>query len=575
MSRTDVSGWLPGLARLRHYRRSWLRYDVLAGVTVAAYLVPQVMAYAEVAGLPPVVGLWAIVGPLLVYAVLGSSRQLSVGPESTTALMTAAAVGSVATGDPARYAALAAALSLVVGVLCVAGWVGRLGFLADLLSKPVLVGYMAGIAGIMVGSQLGKLTGIDVDADSFATEIAYVVGHLDEIHVPTVVLAAAVLALLLTGAYLLPRSPMPLVGMLLAAAAVALLDLEARGIAVVGDIPAGLPTPSLPSVSAGDVGSLLLPAVGVAIVAYSDNVLTARTFAARNGYPVDGNQELLALGAANVASGVMQGFPVSSSGSRTVIGDSLGSRSQVYSLVALATVLATVAFLRPVLAAFPTAALGAIVVYAATRLVDVAEFRRIARFRRSELLLALTTTLAVLALDVLYGVLVAIGLSILDLLRRVARPHDGILGFAPGIAGMHDIADYPDATAVHGLVVYRYDSPLFFANVEDFKRRALTSVDRADTPTEWFVLNAEANVQVDITAIDALEELRQELDRRGIVFAMARVKQDLHDDLRPMGFLDRVGADRVFMTLPTAVQAYVRWYEDRHGTRPVGAPPTP
>ncbi len=328
MSRSDLSRQLPGLARLRRYRRSWLRYDVLAGVTVAAYLIPQVMAYAEVAGLPPVVGLWAIVGPLLVYAVLGSSRQLSVGPESTTALMTAAAVGSVAAGDPARYAALAAALSLVVGALCVVGWAGRLGFLGDLLSRPVLVGYMAGIAAIMVGSQVGKLTGIDADADSFATEIAYVARHLDETHVPTLVLAVSVLALLLVGSRLLPRSPMPLVGMLLAAAAVALLDLQARGVAVVGAIPAGLPTPSLPSVSAGEVGSLLLPAVGVAIVAYSDNVLTARTFAARNSYAIDGNQEFLALGAANLASGVMQGFPVSSSGSRTVIGDSLGSRSQ-------------------------------------------------------------------------------------------------------------------------------------------------------------------------------------------------------------------------------------------------------
>ncbi len=212
-------------------------------------------------------------------------------------------------------------------------------------------------------------------------------------------------------------------------------------------------------------------------------------------------------------------------------------------------------------------------VYAATRLVDVAEFRRIARFRRSELFLALATTVAVLALDILYGVLVAIGLSILDLLRRVARPHDGILGFAPGVAGMHDLDDYPDARAVQGLVVYRYDSPLFFANVEDFKRRALGSLDQADTPTEWFLLNAEANVQVDITAIDALEELREELDRRGIVFAMARVKQDLQDDLRPSGFIDRVGEDRVFMTLPTAVLTYVHWYEDKHGATPSGAPP--
>jgi SulP family sulfate permease len=575
MPRPDVSRQLPGLTRLLRYERSWLRYDVLAGVTVAAYLIPPVMAYAEVAGLPPVVGLWATLGPLLVYALLGSSRQLSVGPESTTALMTAATVGSIAGGDPDRYAALAAALCLVVAAWCLLGWVGRLGFLADLLSKPVLIGYMAGIAGIMIASQLGNLTGTDGDADSFFGELAHLGSHFDEIHVPTLVLAAAVLALLLVGSHLFPRSPMLLVGVLAAAAAVAVLDLESRGIAVVGEIPAGLPAPSLPSISAGDVGSLLLPALGVAIVAYSDNVLDARVFATRNGYAIDGNQELLALSASNLASGVMQGFPVSSSGSRTVIGDSLGSRSQLYSLVALAAVLLTVVFLRPVLAAFPTAALGAIVVYAATRLVDVAEFRRIARFRLSELLLALTTAVAVLALGVLYGVLVAIALSILDLLRRVARPHDGILGFVPGVAGMHDVDDYPDARPVQGLVVYRYDSPLFFANVEDFKRRALASLDQADTPTEWFLLNAEANVQVDITAIDALDELREALDRRGVVFAMARVKQDLQDDLRPSGFIDRVGEDRVFMTLPTAVQAYARWYEAEHGATPTGVPPSP
>ena len=233
----------------------------------------------------------------------------------------------------------------------------------------------------------------------------------------------------------------------------------------------------------------------------------------------------------------------------------------------------TVLFLRPVLAAFPVAALGAIVVYAATRLVDVPEFSRIARFRRSELFLAVATTVGVLALGVLYGVLVAIGLSILDLLRRVARPHDGILGYVPGVAGMHDVDDYPDARPVEGLVVYRYDSPLFFANVEDFKRRALASLDSDGTPSQWFVLNAEANVQPDITAMDALEELRQELDRRGIVFAMARVKQELHDDLRACGFVDRMGADRVFMTLPTAVQAYVRWHVDQHGAPPANAPP--
>jgi MFS superfamily sulfate permease-like transporter len=443
-----------GLRLLRGYRRNWLRPDALAGVTVAAYLIPQVMAYADVAGVPPVVGLWTIVGSLLVYTVFGSSRQLSVGPESTTALMTAVTIAPLAAGA------------------------------------------------------------------------------------------------------LLPKLPVPLVAVLLATAVAAVFSLRDHGIQVIGAIPAGVPSPGLPAVSGADVATLLLPAVGVAVVGYSDNVLTARSFATRNSYRVDANSELLALGTANVTAGMLQGFPVSSSASRTAIGDSLGSRSQVHSLVAVAVVVVVLLFGRPLLASFPAAALGALVIYAALRLIEISEFRRIGAFRRSELALALATTAGVLLLDVLYGVLVAIALSILDLLRRIARPHDGILGAVPGVAGMHDVDDYPDATRIPGLVVYRYDAPLCFANADDFRRRAMAAVDNSPTPVAWFLLNAEANVEVDITAVDALEDLRTELARRDIVFAMARVKQDLRTQLAAAGLVERVGEDHIFPTLPTAVAAF-------------------
>jgi sulfate permease, SulP family len=564
------SAFAPNLSTLLHYQRGWLRGDVVAGITVAAYLVPQVMAYAEVAGLPAVVGLWAVVGPLLVYAVLGSSRQLSVGPESTTALMTAAAIGALGAGDPDRYASLAAALAIAVGVICLLGYVGRLGFLADLLSRPVLVGYLAGIAVLMVVSQLGKISGLPVEGDTPLEQAGYTLAHLDDVQPATVALSTAVLVMLLLGHHYRPRWPSPLIAMLLAAAVVAVWDLGRYGIDVVGDIPVGLPTPGLPDVDPGLVLELAVPALGVALVAYSDNVLTGRAFASRHREHLDANQEFLALGAANVASGLLSSFPVSSSGSRTVIGDALGSRTQLYSLVALAAVLVTMFFLSPVLAAFPMAALGGVVVYAAIRLVDVAELRRIARYRRSELVLALTTTAAVLVVGVLPGIAVAIGLSILDLLRKVARPHDGILGYVRDVPGMHDVDDYPEAQQVPGLVVYRYDSPIFFANADDFASRALAAVDEADTPVEWFLLNAEANVEVDLTGVDALDEVRRTLADRGVVFAMARVKQDLRDLLAPSGFIDRVGEDRIFMTLPTAVSAYAEEYLDRHGERPPG-----
>jgi sulfate permease, SulP family len=570
----------PGFEHLRHYERGWLRADVLAGVTVAAYLVPQVMAYAVIAGLHPVAGLWAILGSLVAYAVFGSSRQLSVGPESTTALMTASAIAPLAAGDPRRYAALAGALAIIVGVVCVLGWVARLGFLADLLSGPVLVGYMAGVAMIMIVGQLSKVSGVTVEGESVPREVASFAGHLRQADLHTLILAIAVLVFVLVGSRIFPKAPVLLVAVLLATAAVAVWDLQDHGIRVVGEIPSGLPIPQVPKVTAADLVALLLPALGVSMVGYTDNVLTARAFAARNHYEIDANSELFALGTANLAAGVMRGFPVSSSGSRTVIGDSLGSRSQLYSLVALAVVVASLLFLGPVLAAFPTAALGALVIYAALRLIDVAGFRRIARFRRSELVLAVATVVGVLVAGILYGVLIAVGLSVLDVLRRVARPHDGILGYAPNVAGMHDIDDYPTARQVPGLVVYRYDSLLFFVNAHDFKRRALASLDLAEAPVEWLMLNAEANVEVDLTAIDALDELRAELEHRGIVLALARVKQDLRNDLARSGFLDRVGEERVFMTLPTAVAAYIRWYTERHGHGPVGAdfpppPPTP
>ncbi|MEJ3654220.1 SulP family inorganic anion transporter [Actinomycetes bacterium KLBMP 9759] len=549
----------PGIAVLRRYDRSWLAGDLLGGVAVAAYLVPQVMAYAEIAGMPAAAGLAAVCASLLVYAVIGSSRQLSVGPESTTALMTAVAVAPLAAGDPARYGVLAAGLAVLVGVICLLARLARAGALADLLSMPVLVGYLTGVALNMIISQLEKVTGVPVDGDSVPAEVASFFGGLGSSHLPTTILAAALLTFLLVGARLFPRWPVALVGMLGSAAAVALFDMQERfGIAVVGQAATGLQAPAVPVIGLADWSALLLPALGIAVVGYSDNMLTARSFASRKGETVDGNTELVALGAANIAAGIVRGFPVSSSGSRTAIGDAQGSRTQLHSLVAVALVVLILLFGRDVLAGFPTAALGAVVVYAALRLIDITAFRRIARFRNSELLLALVTTVAVLVFGVLYGVLAAIAVSVVELLRRLARPHDAVLGFVPNVAGMHDLDDYPDAEPVDGLVVYRYDAPLCFANAEDFRRSALGALASGERP-RWFVLNAEANVEIDITAADALDALVTELRRRGIVFAMARVKQDLRDVLGRAGLLATIGEDRVFMTLPTAVEAFRQW----------------
>lgn len=549
--------------QLRHYDRAWLRGDLLAGVTVAAYLVPQVLAYAGVAGVPPEAGLWAAVAALIAYAVIGSSRRLSVGPESTTALLTAAAIGPIAAGDPRRYAALAAALAIMVGLVCLLAWAARLGFLADALSRPVLIGYLTGIAFLMVSSQLGTLTGVQVESGSFRSEIASFASRASDLNAATVALSAATLVFLVVVARLVPKAPAPLLGVVLAAGLVALLSLDDQGVVLVGELPSGLPGAPV-WVSLADLGHLVPPALGLAVVAYADNMVTARAFAARHREDVDAGQELLALAGANIAAGAVHGMPVSSSGSRTAIGDAMGARSQAHSLVAVSMVLLTVGLLGSLVAAIPRPALAAVVVWAAARLVDVREFRRIARFRRSELLLAFATVTAVLLVDVLTAVAIAVVLSGLDLLRRVARPHDGVLGYVPGIAGMHDIDDYPDAHLVPGLLVYRYDSPLFFANADDFLRRAQSAADQVVGPLHWFVLNAEAIVQIDITSLDALDELRRRLTAGGTVFALARVKRELELDLSRGGFLDRLGPGRVFPTLPTAMAAYVEWCAVRY-----------
>ncbi len=548
---------LPGLKRLRSYRSAWLRGDIIAGITVAAYLVPQCLAYAELAGVQPIAGLWAILPPLLIYALLGSSPQLSVGPESTTAVMTAAAIMPLVAGDSSNYASLCSLLALLVGSVCCVAAFARLGFLADLLSKPILVGYMAGVAVIMIVGQLGKISGMSLKAESLFGQIGEFSGHLSEIHPPTLILAAAVLIFLLVVQRRFPNAPGPLLAVLLATSAVYLFDLNERGIAVIGEIPAGLPSLKVPrGFSSQQLVYLLSSAIGIALVGYSDNVLTARAFGAKNNYRIDGNQELLALGAVNIGNGIMQGFPVSSSGSRTAIGDSLGSRSQLFSLVAFLIVILVLLFLRPMLSLFPKAALGAIVIYAALRLIEISEFNRLRCFKTSEFRLALVTMFGVLATDILVGVGVAVGLSVVDLFTRLMRPHDAVLGEVPNLAGLHDIEDWQGATTIPGLVLYRYDAPLCFANAENFRKRVIAAIEAEKVPVEWFVLNAEAILDIDITAVDMLKELHRELIGRGITFAMARVKQDLYQQLKKGDLSETISTERIYATLEKAIEAF-------------------
>jgi high affinity sulfate transporter 1 len=553
--------WSLGLADLRRERRADLRGDLVGGLTVTAYSVPQVMAYSSLAGLPPQTGLWVVALTMVVYFVLGSSKLLSSGPESSTALLTAAIIAPLAAGDPQRYASLAALLALMCGVCALIAWLLKLGFLGDLLSRPVLIGYMAGVAVIMITSQIGKVTGLEVAGDTFIAEVRSLWASLQESRPswPSVAMGLAVAILLIVLTPRLPRVPMPLIVVALAALVTAAFGLDEAGIPTVGAIDGRPPDIGLASIATEDVIALILPAMGVFIVAYTDNILTARMLAVRHRHHVNSNRELLALGASNIAAAAVSGFPVSSSASRAVIGEASGARTQVSSLVAAAGVLAVLIGLPGVLASFPVAALGGLVVYAATRLVDVPEFRRLWSFRRREFALAVAAAASVLVFDILYGVIAAIVLSILELLTRVARPHAAVLGQAPGLAGWHDVDDYSGAAQVPGLLVYRYDSPLFFANADDFRRRVESEVDSHEPKPQWLLLNMEANVEVDITGLDGLERIRRHCADEGIIVALVRVKHEVLSDLRRHGVLGRIGEDRVYPTLPTAVQAFLDW----------------
>ena len=567
----------PGVQRLRRYRRAWLRPDTFAGIAVAAYLIPQVMAYTVIVNVPPVAGLWTALAALVVYAAMGCSRVLSVGPESTVALMAGAAVSQLAHGDQSRVMALTAALSLIVAGWCALARLARLGVIADLLSQPLLVGYLAGGATLMVVGQLGNVTGTTVHGESIVAQLQSFAGAVRGTHLATLGVAGGTLALLLAVHLLRPRWPAPLIAVAAATIMCAIAGLDHYGVAVVGDVPTGLPMPHLPRVSWDDVQLLLVAGLGVAVVSYGDNTLIARGFPAapddgEERDEVDPQAELVALSGVHVAVGLLGGFPVSSSGSRTALALAAGARSQLYSLVSAACVVAVLFAAGPLFADLPKAALGAVVFYAASKLVSWKEFRRLATFRRTELVLALAGAVGTVVFGILVGVGVAIGLSLLEMAQRLARPHEGVLGRVPGLAGMHDVDDYPDAQTLPGLVVYRYDAPLFFANVGDLRRRALLVVEQENAafpehPVRWFVLNVEANVEVDITAVDGLRGLYEDLAARDVRLGLARVKHDLLMPLERAGLTELIGADMLFPTLPVTEEAYLAWAAAQHGAR--------
>ncbi len=555
---TPIVQRLPGLERLRHYERGWLSVDLLAGLTVGAMLVPQGMAYAELAGMPPVTGFYAALLALIAYAFVGSSRHLGVGPEPGTAILAATGVGAIAAGDPERYFALMGALALIVGAICLLAAVARLGFIANVLSKPVLVGYITGVGLTLLSSQYAKFSGVPIDADNFFTRTGELLANLDEIDGLTIAVGISTLTLILVLRWRAPAVPGALIGVVLATAVAAALALDTDGLSLVGTVPSGLPSFGVPDVGRSDLLELLPVAGGIALVGYSDNVLTGRAIGSRMGYRVDPNQELAALGVTNLCAGVSQGFPISSSASRTAVPASLGSKSQLVGLVAAAVVIATLLFLSPVLAEIPQAALAAVIIAAAIAIIDVAGFRELWSVSRAEFALAATSALAVMVFDVLIGVVVAVGLSLLMALGRIATPHDAILGAGQDLDGWVDADAHPGARTLPGLLVYRFDAPLFFANANRYRERLELLVEENPGDEEWLVLDFEGVGEADTTAVDMLAELLDEHGKAGRVIGIARANDPVLRRLGRAGLLRPDGPAVVFPTINAAVRAFQR-----------------
>jgi high affinity sulfate transporter 1 len=554
-----IGRWAPGLALIRNYRLTWLRKDVVAGVVLSTLLVPQGMAYAELAGLPPITGLYTTVICLLGYALFGPSRILVLGPDSSLGPMIAAVVIPIAGsgGDPAVAIGLASMLALLVGVMMTAAGIAKLGFVADLLSKPTQIGYMNGLALTILVSQLPKLCGFSVDGDGLIAEAAGFLGGLAD--GAAVAAAAAVglvtLAVILALQRWLPKIPAVLLGVLTAISATWLFDLAARGVSLVGPLPEGFSPITLPRASWEQFGLLVAAALGITLVSLTDTISTASAFAARTGQEVRGNQEMIGIGAANLGASLFQGFPVSTSGSRTAVAEQSGARSQLTGVVGAAIILLMLLFVPGLLRDLPQPALAAVVIAASLSLADLPGTALLWRRRRMEFAVCVAAFLGVALLGVLPGILVAVGLSVLNVFRRVWLPYQTQLGRAPGVPGYHDLRAYPDAEHLPGLVLFRFDAPLIFANSRGFRDR-IRRLAAAEPRPRWIVVAAEPITDIDTTAADMLEDLDEELNAQGIQLVFAELKSPVRDKIDRYQLTRTIDPAHFFPTINDAVGAY-------------------
>ncbi len=554
MSVRGIRSWLPGLDAAAGYDRAWLRNDLIAGVVLTALLIPAGMGYAEAAGLPPVNGLYASIVPLLAYALFGPSRVLVLGPDSSLAPIIGAAILPLAAGDPERAVALAGLLAILMGVLLVLGGVFRLGFVTDLLSKPIRVGYLNGIALVVIVGQLPKLLGFSVESDTLLGDVRGIIdGAADGLVDPTALAIGAASLLVIVGLRVVgSRLPGVLVAVAGSIVVVALMDLSDE-IPIVGALPRGLPAPALGGLEWGDVGSLIGPAFGIALIAFADTGVLSRVFATRHGQHLDGNDEMRGVGLANVAAGAFGGFPVAGSASRTPVAEQAGGRSQLVGVTGALSVVVFVVLMPGLTGYLPSSTLAAVVIVAATSLVDVPGVVRLLRINVVEGMLSMAAFLGVALVGVLEGIVIAIGLSLIAFVDQAWRPYRAELVRIRGVRGYHDVARHPEGERIHGVVIVRFDAPLFFANGGMFDDYVRSVVARAGPDVHTVILAAEPITSIDTTAVDELLELDDFLAAAGIRLVFAEMKGPVKDRLARYGLVGRFGPERFAPTIGAAV----------------------
>ncbi len=554
--------FFPVLATLRNYQRGWLASDIGAGLVLTAILVPVGMGYAQAAGLPAIYGLYATIVPLVAYAVFGPSRILVLGPDSALAGLIAATILPMAAGSMEKAVSLAAMLAVLSGVLCILAGLARFGFITELLSKPIRDGYLNGIALTVLIGQLPKVLGFSVSGSSFLEEAGGLVQGIwsGRINWTACGIGIVCLAVILGFRRWAPRIPGVLIAVAGAAMVVSLLDLSSRGIAVIGALPQGLPQFRIPDLSWREVRDLCAAAVAISLVSFADMSTLSRAFALRAGQEVDSNQEIIALGAANVATGFFQGFPVTSSASRTPVAWSAGAKTQITGLVGAACIGLLLIFAPTLLKNLPRAALGAVVIAACISLVEIRGVVRLYQLRRDEFVLSIVCFLGVVLLGVIQGIFIAVGLALFAFIWRAWRPYNAVLGHVDGLKSYHDISRHPEARVIPGLVLFRWNAPLFFANAETFREQILRALAEAPTPTKWVVVTAEPITDVDTTAAEMLSELDQMLHEAGMDLFFAEMKGPVKDTLKRYGLFNRLGVENFFPTIEQAVDRYLTVY---------------